>query len=70
MELYERAQSEDKRIKIYPGAAHQLFMEKKDIRLDACKEIVEWIMDRIPLPRPDLPNEEAEQPQLNEAANA
>ena len=45
-ELYDRASTVDKTIKIYPNGAHQLFLERAEIRNDAIEQVVEWIKKR------------------------
>lgn len=37
---------EDKQIHVYPGAVHQLYLEKKEIREDAINRTVQWIVER------------------------
>ena len=44
--LFDYAAVVDKEIHVYDGAAHQLYLERKDIREDAIRRTVEWVMDR------------------------
>lgn len=37
---------EDKEIHVFDGAAHQLYLERKEIRDDAIRRTVEWVMNR------------------------
>jgi len=44
--LYRRSQSEDKTIKIFPGACHQLFLEFPAVRKEAFQDIFQWVSQR------------------------
>ena len=37
---------EDKEIHVFEGAAHQLYLERKEVREDAVRRTVEWVMKR------------------------
>ena len=45
--LYNRSPSEDKQIKLFPGASHQLFLEYPAVRREALADIAKWVKDRI-----------------------
>ena len=45
--LHRRSQVDDKTLKIYPEACHQLFLELSETRQDVFKEIVQWIENRL-----------------------
>ena len=36
----------DKEIHVFDGAAHQLYLERKEVREDAIRRTVEWVMNR------------------------
>lgn len=46
--LLEKAASEDKTIKIYPGFYHKLLNEPKEDRALVMNDIVSWISQRLP----------------------
>ena len=37
---------EDKEIHVFEGAAHQLYLERREVREDAVRRTVEWVMKR------------------------
>lgn len=45
--LYRHSPAEDKTIKLYPGAAHQLFLEFPAVRREALEDISSWLSRRI-----------------------
>jgi len=45
--LYRRSPAEDKAIKIFPGACHQLFLELPEVRKEALLDMVTWIVKRL-----------------------
>jgi len=45
--LYRRSKVEDKSLKIFPGACHQLFLEISSTRFQVFNEIQTWIENRL-----------------------
>lgn len=45
--LFRRSPVEDKTIKIFPGAAHQLFLEFPAVRQEVFLDLVQWIEKRL-----------------------
>ena len=45
--LYSQCGAEDKTIKLFPGAAHQLFLELQPVRREVFTNITHWIENRI-----------------------
>lgn len=45
--LYSESVSEDKQIKKFPGACHQLFFEFPAVRKEALEDVVSWITARM-----------------------
>lgn len=47
-DMLKRAASEDKELKVFPAASHNLYLEMSDVRLQALQDTVEWITARLP----------------------
>jgi len=47
--LYRYSQGEDKSIKLYPGAAHQLFLEYPAVRTEVLEDMASWAERRLAL---------------------
>lgn len=45
--LYRHSPAEDKTIKLYPGAKHQLFLEYPAVRREAMEDIAAWVGGRL-----------------------
>lgn len=45
--LYDQAKSTDKRLKLFPGAFHNLFLEYPEVRHEALQDAVDWITARV-----------------------
>ena len=45
--LYRRSPVEDKTLKIFPGAKHQLFLEFPSVRSEVFRDINSWIQERL-----------------------
>jgi len=45
--LYRQSICEDKKIKVYDGSKHQLFLELPHVRKEAFQDVADWIKERI-----------------------
>jgi len=45
--LYRTSPAEDKSIKLYPGACHQLFFEYPAVRKEVLGDLVDWVEKRL-----------------------
>ena len=45
--LYRQSVCEDKKIKVYDGSKHQLFLELPHVRKEAFQDVADWIKERI-----------------------
>ena len=45
--LYKRAVADDKRLKIFEGSVHNLYMEPEEVREEALHDTVSWIVGRL-----------------------
>ncbi|KAB7500491.1 Monoglyceride lipase [Armadillidium nasatum] len=47
-EFYKKARSNDKKLKLFPEAHHNLFLEIPEVRREALDDITDWIKERLP----------------------
>lgn len=46
-ELYKDSTCEDKTVKVYPGAKHQLLQDKPDVTAMVMKDSLDWMVARL-----------------------